>query len=74
MVKNLPSNAGDTDPISSWRKKIPHAVEQLSTPATTREKPMHNSKRPHVLQLKPSADKSIFRDRARDLHSGNNAG
>jgi len=57
VVKNLPSNAGDTDPISGWGTKIPHAVKQQSIPATTREKPVHRSKRSYVLQLKPSADK-----------------
>ena len=45
------------DPISGWGTKIPHAVKQRSTPATTREKPVHRSKRSYVLQLKPSADK-----------------
>ena len=30
MVKNLPSNAGDTDSISGQETKIPHVTEQLS--------------------------------------------
>ena len=37
MVKNLPSNAGDTGSISGWGTKIPHAVGQLSPRATTTE-------------------------------------
>ena len=36
-VKNLPSNTGDTGSIPGWGTKIPHAEEQLSPHATTRE-------------------------------------
>ena len=37
MVKNLPPNAGDVGLIPDWGTKIPHAVGQLSPPATTTE-------------------------------------
>ena len=37
MVKNLPSNAGDTALILGQRTKIPLAREQLSQHAITRE-------------------------------------
>ena len=30
VVKNLPSNAWDTDSIPGWGAKIPHAAGQLS--------------------------------------------
>ena len=38
VVKNLPSNAGDEGLIPGLGTKIPHALEQLSPPDTTREK------------------------------------
>ena len=34
VVKNPPSNAGDTSSIPGWRTKIPHAAGQLSPGAT----------------------------------------
>ena len=34
MVKNMPSNAGETGSIPGQGIKIPHAVEQLSTHAS----------------------------------------
>ena len=37
MVKNLPSNAGDTGSIPGQGTKIPHAMGQLSPHATTTE-------------------------------------
>ena len=37
VVKNLPTNAGDTRSIPGQRTKIPHAMGQLSPQATTRE-------------------------------------
>lgn len=37
VVKNLPCNAGDVDPIPGQETKIPHAMELLSPRATTRE-------------------------------------
>ena len=37
MVKNLPSNAGDTGLIPGQGTKIPHAVGQLKLCATARE-------------------------------------
>ena len=39
MVKNLPSNAGDTGSILGRGTKSPHSLGQLSTQATTSEKP-----------------------------------
>ena len=41
VVKNPPSNAGDVGSIPGRRTKIPHAAEQLSPRASTREKPEH---------------------------------
>ena len=38
VVGNLPANAGDTGPIPGQGTKIPHAAQQLSLQATTREK------------------------------------
>ena len=40
MVKNLPANAGDMGSIPGQGTKIPHAAEQMSLHATTREKPV----------------------------------
>ena len=37
VVKNLPSNAGDAGLIPGWGTKIPHAMGQLSSRATTTE-------------------------------------
>ena len=37
VVKNPPCNAGDVSSIPGQGTKIPHAVEQLSPPATTTE-------------------------------------
>ena len=37
MVKNLPSNAGDTDSIPGQGTKIPHATGKLSLSGVTRE-------------------------------------
>ena len=37
VVKNLPSNAGDSGSIPGWGTKIPHAVGQPSPRATTTE-------------------------------------
>ena len=39
MVKNPPSNAGDTGSIPVWGTKIPHAAGQLS-PHTATTEPM----------------------------------
>ena len=38
VVKNPPSNAGDTVCIPGWGSKIPHAMEQVNQCAATREK------------------------------------
>ena len=37
VVKNPPSNAGDTGSIPGWGIKIPHATGQLSPRAATTE-------------------------------------
>ena len=42
MVKNLPCNTGNTGLIPRWGTKIPHAEEQLSPQATTREFMCHS--------------------------------
>ena len=49
VVKNLPSNAGDTGLIPGWGTKIPHAVGQLSvcaqleSPRDATTKPAHHN-------------------------------
>ena len=42
VVKNLLSNAGDTDLIPSQGTKIPHAMGQLSPCVTTTDPSHHN--------------------------------
>ena len=42
VVKNPPSNAGDTGSIPGQRTKIPHASGQLSPPAATSEPVCHS--------------------------------
>ena len=37
VVKNLPSNAGNTSSIPDWGIKIPHAMGQLSPRAVSTE-------------------------------------
>ena len=44
MVKNLPSNAGNTGLIPGWETKIPHAAGQLSLLAAATE-PVHSGAR-----------------------------
>ena len=44
VVENLPCNAVDMGSIPGWGTKIPHAMEQLSSCATTRESMHHNEK------------------------------
>ena len=39
VVKNLSGNAGQKDSISGQGTKIPHALEQLNPPATTKKIP-----------------------------------
>ena len=51
MVKNPPSNAGDTSSIPGGGIKIPHAAGQLSPCATTTELAFLNE-RAHVLQTR----------------------
>ena len=50
VVKNLPSNAGDTGSIPGRGTKIPHAAGQQSPRATTTGPAYHNY-RAHALQL-----------------------
>ena len=65
MVKNLPCSAGDMGSIPDWWTKIPHAVEQLSLWATTRESVLCNEsshimqQRSRVPQLRPDTAKWI---------------
>ena len=42
VVKNLPGGAGVMGSIPGRGTKIPHAVEQLSLPASTIERMCHN--------------------------------
>ena len=81
VVKNLPSNAGNTPQISGWGTKIPTCLRATSEPkspsslkpqhATTREKPAHHSADPGP-RLKPDAankniNKHFFKKRERGL-------
>ena len=46
MIKNLPSNAGDSASIPGWETKIPHAAGQLSPHVATRkEDPVKQKKK-----------------------------
>ena len=45
VVKNLPSNAGDTGTVPGQRTKIPYAVGQLDLHATAAE-PKHYNRDP----------------------------
>ena len=47
-------NAGDAGSIPGQGTKIPHAAEQLSPRATTREKPARFNERSHMPQLRPT--------------------
>ena len=65
VVKNPPSNAGDTGSIPGWGTisivgrgtKIPHATGRLSPHTTTRE-PARCNERSHMPQLRPDAAKN----------------
>ena len=59
MVKNWSCNAGDAGSIPGRGTKIPHAAEQLSPRATTREKPACLRERSHMPQLRPDAAKKF---------------
>ena len=48
MVKNPPSNVGDTGSISPQGTKIPHAMGQMSLCAAPTE-PAHHNYRAHTL-------------------------
>ena len=59
MVKNPPSNTEDTGSIPGWGTKIPHAVGQLSSCASTMkpgalEPIRHNRREAPALQRKDS--------------------
>ena len=54
MVKNPPSNAGDSGSIPGQGTKIPHAVGQLSLSTATAEPTYSGASE---LQLKPSTAK-----------------
>ena len=45
-VKNPPTNAGDAGLIPGRVTKITHAAGQVSSRATTREKPVHHKEEP----------------------------
>ena len=66
VVKNLPSNAGDTGSIPGWGTKIPHTAGQLSPCATTIEL-MRLNKRARVPQttepMHPGAPRAITREK-----------
>ena len=60
MVKNPPCNAGNLGLIPGWGTKIPHAVDQLSPSATTREFVFNSERcneRLSVMQIRPRAAK-----------------
>ena len=61
VVKDLPSNAGDTGLIPGWGIKIPHAAGQQSLrtlkPAHRNEEPMSRNERSCMPQLRPKAAK-----------------
>ena len=42
VIKNLPSNVGDTGFIPSQRTKVPHDAGELSQVFTTRKPTCHN--------------------------------
>ena len=58
VIENLTCNAGDTSSIPGWGTEIPHAAEQLSLHATTREPACCNHRR-RVLQLQSLLHKEI---------------
>ena len=58
-VKTLPCNTGDEGSIPGQGTKIPHALEQLSLHATTRDSLCTTTKEPHVATKIPhSASKT----------------
>ena len=56
VVKNPPANTGDMGSIPGQGTRVPHAVEQLSPSATTRESLCCNE-RSCMWQLRPKAAK-----------------
>ena len=60
VVKNPPSTR-DVGLIPGWGTRISHAMGQISSRATTREKPMRcneRSRMPQVSQLRPDTAKN----------------
>ena len=57
MVKNQPSNTGDMGLIPGQVTIIPHAMVQLSLPATTRETPRATTAGPCALEPVPHSKK-----------------
>ena len=55
VVKNLPSNVGNSGSIPSWETKAHHAPEQLDVRATTRE--AYALKGRHSTALSPTKSK-----------------
>ena len=58
VIENLTCNAGDTSLTPGWGTEIPHAAEQGSLHATTREPTCCNHRR-HALQLQSVLHKEI---------------
>ena len=57
VVKNLPSSAGDSGPISGQRTKIPHATGLELSPCAATSEPTHQNHRVCRQQLRPNAAK-----------------
>ena len=66
VVKNLPSNTGNTPQISGWETRFPHVSGQLVSPRAPAlwspstpqlEKPAHHKERFRMLQLRPDRAK-----------------
>ena len=58
MVKNQPSNTGDTGLIPGQGTTIPHGMGQLSLHATTRESPCAITTGPRALEPVQHSEKS----------------
>ena len=50
VVKTPPSSAGDVGSIPGWGTKIPHAAQQLSPRASTRQPACRKLQSPHALE------------------------
>ena len=58
VVKNLPSNAGDSGSIPGQRTKIPHATGLELSPCAATSEPRHQNHRVRRLRLRPNAAKT----------------